>query len=70
MREAQGLTLEEAAWRGGMNWRHWQRIESGETSPTLRSLANLGHALGVDPSRLIAPPGEASATSGAAGSAS
>jgi hypothetical protein len=36
-----------------MHWRHWQKIESGEVNATLRTLARVGAALGVDPAELL-----------------
>lgn len=56
LREAAGLTLEQAAERSGMYWRHWQKVEAGEVNATLRTLARLGLALEVDPGELIGPP--------------
>jgi transcriptional regulator with XRE-family HTH domain len=53
LREAAGLTLEQAAERSGMYWRHWQKVEAGEVNATLRTLARLGLALEVDPGELI-----------------
>ena len=54
-RDALGLTLEEAADRGRMNWRHWQKVEAGEVNATLRTLARLGKALDVEVRDLFAP---------------
>lgn len=48
------LTLEEAAHRADLHWRHWQKLEAGEVSPTLRTLARLSEALRIDPRELLA----------------
>ncbi|MBI4702179.1 MAG: helix-turn-helix transcriptional regulator [Deltaproteobacteria bacterium] len=53
-RQAAGLTLEEAADRAGMHWRHWQKIEAGEVNATLRTLARLAGALGTPAGALLA----------------
>jgi transcriptional regulator with XRE-family HTH domain len=53
-RVADGLTLEEAAHRADLHWRHWQKLEAGEVSPTLRTLARLAETLRVDPRDLLA----------------
>ena len=36
-----------------MHWRHWQKIEAGEVGITLRTLAKLSVALGVEPFELL-----------------
>lgn len=54
-RMAAGLTLEEAAGRAGLSWRHWQKVEAAETSATLRTLARLAKGLGCEPGDLLAP---------------
>lgn len=53
LREGQGLTLEEAAHRAQMHWRHWQKVEAGTVNATLRTLARLSTALGVSPRDLL-----------------
>jgi hypothetical protein len=53
LREHAGLTLEEAAHRAGLHWRHWQKIESGEVNLTLTSLARVADALQVEAARLL-----------------
>ena len=55
LRDAAGLSVMEAATRAGVNWRHWQKIESAEHSVTMRTLAHLSNGLGVDPSVLVGP---------------
>ncbi len=52
-RAKRGLSLEEAANDGSMHWRHWQKIEKGEVSPTLRTVAKLALALDVEPFQLL-----------------
>lgn len=54
-REAAKLTVEEAAHRAGIHWRHWQKVEAGETSATLRTVARISNALEVEPGELLAP---------------
>lgn len=54
-REEAGLSLEEAADRAEMHWRHWQKVEACEVNTTLRTLARLAGALGLDPADLLAP---------------
>ena len=56
LRESAGLTLEQAAERSGMYWRHWQKVEAGEVNATLKTLVRLGLALDVDPGELVAAP--------------
>jgi transcriptional regulator with XRE-family HTH domain len=56
-REARRFTLEEAADRAEMHWRHWQKVEAGEVNATLRTLARLADALGVDPAELMTDDG-------------
>lgn len=41
LRGSRGWTLEEAAHRTGVHWRHLQKIEAGEVGITLRTLAKL-----------------------------
>lgn len=53
LRVGASLTLEEASWRGGMHWRQWQKIESGERNATIMTLCRLSQALGVDPAVLL-----------------
>jgi transcriptional regulator with XRE-family HTH domain len=56
LREGQSLTQEQAAARGKVNRRHWQKVEEGTVNLTLRTLARLGVALGVDPVGLLKEP--------------
>jgi transcriptional regulator with XRE-family HTH domain len=53
LREKADLTLEEAAHRAGLHWRHWQKIESGEVNLTIASLARVADALDVEAARLL-----------------
>jgi len=53
IRAAASLTLEEAAHRGDLHWRHWQKVEAGDVGITLRTLAKLSVGLGVEPSALL-----------------
>jgi transcriptional regulator with XRE-family HTH domain len=53
LREQAKLTLEEAAHRAGIHWRHWQKIESGEVNLTLASLARVADALHIEAARLL-----------------
>lgn len=55
LRMEAGMTVEQLAERACMAPRHLQKVEAAEVGATLRTLAKLGGALGVDPSDLIAP---------------
>jgi transcriptional regulator with XRE-family HTH domain len=55
-REAAGLTLQQAADRGEMHIRHWQRVEAGALNATIYTLTRLGDALDADPADLLADP--------------
>ena len=57
-REAHGLTLEEVAERIDADFRHFQRIESGQVNPTLATILRVAEALGVPAYALLAPPGQ------------
>lgn len=52
-REAAGLTLEEAAHRAGVHWRHWQKVEAAEVNATLKTLARLAEVLNVTAGELL-----------------
>lgn len=54
LREARGLTMEQAAWSVGMHHTAWGRIESGERKPTLETVFKLARALEVPPAELFA----------------
>ena len=53
LRYAAGLTLQQAARRGGMGLRRWQKAEAGETNLTLKTISKLCARLGVDPVELF-----------------
>ena len=53
LRTAALLTVQGAAKRAGMHWRHWQKIEAGEINATLFTLQRLAHALNVTPDELL-----------------
>ena len=57
LRESRAWTLEEAAGRTDMHWRHWQKIEAGEVSVTLRTLAKLIEVFGTNAGALLDAPG-------------
>lgn len=63
LRTGRGWTLEEAASRAGVDFRHLQRIESGQTNVTLATMLRLAEAFEVAPERLfpIAEPAPSSA---------
>jgi hypothetical protein len=44
-RERMGLTLQDAAERGDIHWRHWQKIEAREVTATPRTLQRLAPLL-------------------------
>src|SRR5262245_41599507 len=46
---------EKASWKKKMAALLAREIEAGEVSATLRTMANLANALGIDPSALLAP---------------
>ena len=46
LREARGWTLERADEVTGVDWKHWQKIESGEINVTLATLVRI--AVGLD----------------------
>jgi len=39
-----------------MHWRHWQKIEAGQTNVTLFTLVRVADALNTDPSSLLSEP--------------
>lgn len=45
-RTAQGLTRKEAAERAGLTQGNLSRLENGNTSPTVETLAKVAHGLG------------------------
>lgn len=55
-RNAASLTIKGAAKRVKMHWRHWQKIEAGETNATLFTLVRIAEALNVEPGELLLEP--------------
>lgn len=55
-RVAADLTQEAAARTSGIPYKRWQRIEQGAVNPTVRTLAVIAHAIGVDFWELVRPP--------------
>src|SRR5262245_55853121 len=51
-----GLTATEAAKRGGLALRTWQKIEAGDGNTTMLSLAKVCVGLGVEVEELFAEP--------------
>jgi transcriptional regulator with XRE-family HTH domain len=47
-RERVGLTQEEAAARTGIDYKRYQRLEAGSVNATVRTLARVAEAFGVD----------------------
>ena len=47
LREKRGWTLEQAAEQSQIDWKHWQKIESGLLNITLVTLVRLAMGLGV-----------------------
>lgn len=52
-RKRMGFTVEEAAELAGVDPRHWQKVERGETAITVVTLAKLARALEVTPGHLL-----------------
>jgi transcriptional regulator with XRE-family HTH domain len=50
-----GLSQERAAERASLSWIYWRQLEAGKGkgNPSLRVLAQVAVALGVDPARLL-----------------
>ena len=55
LRRELGLTLQEAAERAEIDWRHWQKIEAGENNATLATLSRVADSLGAEPNELLGP---------------
>ena len=64
LRTAAGLTIKQAAARGELHWRHWQKVEAGKNNTTLATLIRLAAALKVTPAELLAEPVRASDEAG------
>jgi len=58
VRLAAGQSQEELAGEAGIGMRHLGRIERGEISPTIDTLAKVAAVLGVHPSALLLDPAE------------
>ncbi len=56
LRNERNLTIEGVAHTAELNWRHWQKIEAGEVSITIRTAARIAAALGVEPGELLRKP--------------
>lgn len=65
-RRGMRLSIEAASARMGMNPRHLQKIETGETSPTLRTLCRIAIALRTTPGALLAHREDVEAPAGGA----
>jgi ribosome-binding protein aMBF1 (putative translation factor) len=48
-----GLSIEAAAHAAAMDERHWRKVEAGEHGSTLRTLAKISIALGVEARALL-----------------
>ena len=55
-REAAGLSQEDAAHRAGIDYKRWQRLETGRVNPTVRTLVRVSGALKTDLWTLLSPP--------------
>jgi transcriptional regulator with XRE-family HTH domain len=55
LREDQGWTLEQAAERCQLDWKHLQKIESGVLNVTLVTLVRIAVGLGVSTQALFEP---------------
>jgi transcriptional regulator with XRE-family HTH domain len=55
-RHALGLTVAAASERGGLHWRHWQKIEAEEINATLETLVRLADALEMQMDALFYSP--------------
>jgi transcriptional regulator with XRE-family HTH domain len=58
LRRASRLTQKAAALRGGIHWRHLQKIEHGEVNATVQTLASLTLALALDVADLFGVPAD------------
>ena len=59
LRLARELTLEAASERGGMDLKHWQKIEAGTLNVTIATLVRISRGLSVEVAELFvsrAPP--------------
>ena len=56
LRQAKGWTLEEAAEKGDMDLKHWQKIEAGTINVTLVTLVRIAEGLGETVGSLFGTP--------------
>lgn len=54
LRRERELTLEAASERGGLDLKHWQKIEVGGLNVTMATLVRVAKGLGVDVADLFA----------------
>lgn len=47
LRQERGLTLEEAAERASLDWKHWQKVEAAMINPTLVTIYRLARGLQI-----------------------
>jgi transcriptional regulator with XRE-family HTH domain len=55
LREEMKLTVYEAAQRAGIHWRHWQKVEAGESNATLDTIVRIANGLEIDVDELLGP---------------
>jgi transcriptional regulator with XRE-family HTH domain len=58
LRAKAGYTVKRASARAEMHWRHWQKIEAGDTNATIATVVKMADALDVDPKELLREPPE------------
>jgi Helix-turn-helix. len=56
LRQAKGWTLEEAAEKGDLDLKHWQKIEAGTVNVTLVTLVRIAEGLGETLGGLFVTP--------------
>jgi transcriptional regulator with XRE-family HTH domain len=56
LRQAKGWTLEEAAEKGDLDLKHWQKIEAGTVNVTLVTLVRIAEGLGETVGGLFGTP--------------
>lgn len=54
LRNAQELSVIDAAESVGLHWRLWQKLEAGDNNVTLFTIVRVAEALDVDPRDLFA----------------
>ena len=54
-RQKAQLSQDKLAANAGVSLRYYQRIESGDNTPTVLIIFKLAHALGMDSAELLAP---------------